>query len=62
MLSKEHAVLVYREGGFYIKDVGSSNGTFVNNVRLSRGGEISAEIRVYTGDIVRYRTIVNQGV
>ena len=44
-VSRNHAVLVEREGGFYIEDQGSLNGTFVNrrridNARLENGDEL----------------------
>merc|ERR1711936_665934 len=38
VLSKHQASLTFRSGVFYLKDVGSSNGTFVNNFRLSKCG------------------------
>ena len=34
--------------------VGSSNGTFVNNIRLSKGGEESKMTEVFTNDILRF--------
>jgi hypothetical protein len=33
-VSRNHAVLVEREGGFYVEDQGSLNGTFVNRRRI----------------------------
>jgi len=54
VLSKEHAVLSYKDDCFYLQDLGSSNGTFINNTRLSKGGEVSRETRVYTQDIIRF--------
>lgn len=33
-LSKKHAVFMSQEGGFYIRDLESTNGTFVNGRRL----------------------------
>ncbi len=41
VLSKQHAVLLFENDQFLLLDTGSSNGTFVNNVRLSRSGEES---------------------
>ena len=39
---------------FYIKDTKSSNGTFVNDRRLSRSGEESAQYELKSGDIVQF--------
>jgi serine phosphatase RsbU (regulator of sigma subunit)/pSer/pThr/pTyr-binding forkhead associated (FHA) protein len=33
-VSRQHAQILHREDGFYIEDLGSSNGTFVNGKRL----------------------------
>lgn len=41
MLSRNHALLWYENGKFYLQDTKSSNGTFVNNQRLSKGSEES---------------------
>jgi len=35
-VSRNHAVLVEREGSFYVEDQGSLNGTFVNRKRIDR--------------------------
>lgn len=37
----------------YIKDSGSSSGTFRNNVRLSQTGQPSPEVEVLTGDYIQ---------
>ena len=44
-VSRNHAVLVERDGAFYVEDQGSLNGTFVNrsridNARLENGDEL----------------------
>ena len=44
-VSRNHAVLVERDGAFYVEDLGSLNGTFVNrhridSVRLENGDEV----------------------
>ncbi len=54
VLSKQHALLMYDDGQFVLLDTGSSNGTFVNNVRLSRAGEQSEPTRLYSGDVLRF--------
>jgi hypothetical protein len=35
-LSAEHALLSWREGSWWLEDLGSTNGTFLNGVRVSR--------------------------
>ena len=45
--SANHARVEPRRDGVWIEDIGSTNGTFVNGVRLSRPRKLSA------GDLVR---------
>ena len=45
--SANHARVEPRRDGVWIEDVGSTNGTFVNGVRLSRARKLAA------GDLVR---------
>jgi FHA domain len=45
--SSHHARFEPRRDGVYVEDVGSTNGTFVNGIRLSR------ERRLAPGDVVR---------
>lgn len=49
-LSRRHAELVVKEGLMYVKDLGSSNGTFVNGQRVT-------ESRVKRGDDLRFDTL-----
>jgi pSer/pThr/pTyr-binding forkhead associated (FHA) protein len=35
-VSRDHAVLVERDGGFFVEDQGSLNGTFVNRHRIDK--------------------------
>jgi pSer/pThr/pTyr-binding forkhead associated (FHA) protein len=35
-VSTEHALLAYRDGFWWLSDVASTNGTFVNNQRVTR--------------------------
>ena len=53
VLSRQHAMLIYEEGHFYLVDTGSSNGTFVNNIRLSKSGEESKMTEIFSNDILR---------
>ena len=39
---------------FYLQDTKSSNGTFINNQRLSKGSEESAPHELYSNDIVQF--------
>jgi len=54
VLSRNHALLWYEAGKFYLQDTKSSNGTFVNNQRLSKGSEESAPREVCSGDILQF--------
>ncbi|XP_055999766.1 sarcolemmal membrane-associated protein-like isoform X5 [Ostrea edulis] len=54
VLSRNHAVVWYENGKFYLKDTKSSNGTFINNQRLSRGGEESAPREIFSGDHIQF--------
>lgn len=55
VLSKPQAVLRFSGGKFVLKDVGSSNGTFINNFRLSQAGLESEETVIYSDDVLRWR-------
>lgn len=46
-VSKAHATFVEREGSCWLRDLGSTNGTFVNGVRVS-------EHRLRDGDVVQF--------
>ncbi|EFN80831.1 Sarcolemmal membrane-associated protein [Harpegnathos saltator] len=54
VLSRNHALLWYSSGKFYLRDTCSSNGTFVNNQRLSGSGLESMPKEVCSGDIVQF--------
>lgn len=54
VLSRNHALLWYENGKFYLQDTKSSNGTFVNNNRLSANGVESVPHEVCSGDIVQF--------
>jgi len=54
VLSKAHAMLLYEDGKFMLVDTGSSNGTFVNNIRLSKASTESEMTEIFTGDILRF--------
>ena len=54
VLSRNHCLIMYDEGKFFIVDTGSSNGTFVNNIRLSKCGEESKVTEIFSGDSLRF--------
>lgn len=54
VLSRNHALLWYETGKFYLQDTKSSNGTFVNGQRLSKGSEESMPREVCSGDILQF--------
>jgi len=49
-LSRRHAMLLVKNGLLYVKDLGSSNGTYVNGKRI-------AEARVKRGDELRFDSL-----
>ncbi|CAG9812525.1 unnamed protein product [Phaedon cochleariae] len=51
VLSRHHALLWYENGKFYLQDTKSSNGTFVNNNRLTAESE---NHELSSGDIVQF--------
>ncbi|XP_046840155.1 sarcolemmal membrane-associated protein-like [Xenia sp. Carnegie-2017] len=54
VLSRNHAIVWYEGGKFFLQDTKSSNGTFINNVRLSKGAEESDAKEIFSGDIVQF--------
>lgn len=59
VLSRNHAVIRFENGKFYIKDTKSSNGTFVNESRLSPSGEESGLVELKSRDILQFGVNVN---
>ncbi|KAI9201928.1 SMAD/FHA domain-containing protein [Polychytrium aggregatum] len=54
VLSRNHAEIEYRAGKVLIRDVRSSNGTFVNGNRLSAEGVMSPDRELRTGDRLEF--------
>jgi pSer/pThr/pTyr-binding forkhead associated (FHA) protein len=53
VVSRRHCEFWFEDGVWYIKDVKSSSGTFLNHVRLSSPGTESKPFPVKDGDIVQ---------
>lgn len=71
VLSRQHAEVWEESGKIFIKDLKSSSGTFVNEIRLSAEGFESEPFELRTGDIVEFgidiighdnRTVIHQKV
>jgi len=54
VLSRAHAEIWNDKGKVMIKDVGSSNGTFINGKRISEEGQPSASFELHTGDVLEF--------
>lgn len=51
-ISRHHCELVFDDGGFTIKDLGSSNGTYVNRVRVEEARRVGAGDLISIGSLV----------
>ena len=54
VLSRQHAKFYSNNGKVFLIDLGSANGTFIDNKRLSEEGQESAPIEVKNGDVVAF--------
>ncbi|KAI8811174.1 SMAD/FHA domain-containing protein [Cladochytrium replicatum] len=54
VLSRNHAEIWQENGQVFIRDVKSSNGTFVNGSRLSEEGQPSASYELHSGDEIEF--------
>src|SRR5258705_12251173 len=50
-LSRRHARLVARVGGFMVEDLGSRNGTFVNGTQITGATPITTGDEIRCGDV-----------
>ena len=48
-VSKRHAKIYKQDGAYVIEDLNSTNGTYVNQTRLSPG----QQVRIHDGDAIR---------
>ncbi|TPX48643.1 hypothetical protein SeLEV6574_g01910 [Synchytrium endobioticum] len=53
VVSRNHAELSSRDGKFYVRDIGSNGGTYLNGVRLCPPGQVSKEFDVNSGDLIQ---------
>lgn len=53
VVSRKHCELWCKDGSWYIKDVKSSSGTFLNHIRLSQPNIESKPFRIKDGDIIQ---------
>jgi len=49
-LSRKHAEIVAQDGGWYVKDLGSANGTYLNGTRVERDSPLRTGDRIRLGD------------
>ncbi|KNE59842.1 hypothetical protein AMAG_05295 [Allomyces macrogynus ATCC 38327] len=54
VLSRTHAEVWAENGAVYLRDLGSSNGTFVNGKRLSEENQASPPTLIRTGDVIEF--------
>ena len=52
-VSRQHAVIQRKNGQFFVTDLGSTNGTFVNEKR------ISGTVQLQDGDNIRYADVIS---
>ncbi|KAJ3022012.1 UNVERIFIED_CONTAM: hypothetical protein HDU68_009351 [Siphonaria sp. JEL0065] len=53
VVSRGHAEMWLRDGQVYLKDTGSSSGTFLNKMRLSPSGKLSRPYPLKDGDVIQ---------
>jgi pSer/pThr/pTyr-binding forkhead associated (FHA) protein len=53
-ISRHHGVIGHQAGQFYLADVGSSNGTWINGQRLETGDRYD----LHDGDVIRLGTLL----
>lgn len=56
VLSRNHATIWFEDGKFFLKDTGSSNGTFINNHRI----KASEPYEISSNDIVQFGVDVTE--
>ncbi|VDO03805.1 unnamed protein product [Rodentolepis nana] len=55
VLSRNHAVIWYSNEEFWLRDTNSSNGTFVNNTRVTKRDDSDhCDRQIFSGDVIRF--------
>eukprot|EP00835_Amoeboradix_gromovi_P001472 NODE_67_length_23829_cov_0.557059.p11 type:complete len:264 gc:universal NODE_67_length_23829_cov_0.557059:614-1405(+) len=54
VISRRHAVFISKNKKLFLKDAGSSSGTFVNSSRLSSIGKESEYMEIKDGDVIQF--------
>jgi len=54
-ISRSHAAIFQEDGGFYVQDLNSKNGTFLNDERLAAGERSSRPLQ--NGDRIRFNIV-----
>ncbi|KAI9095578.1 hypothetical protein DFS34DRAFT_626469 [Phlyctochytrium arcticum] len=54
VVSRIHAEMWVKDGQIYVKDIGSSSGTFLNKMRLSPSGKESRPYPLKEGDVLQF--------
>jgi len=55
LASRKHAVIYYRGGNYEIEDLGSSNGTFVNNKKVTSGPILNGDLITIGDTVLQFR-------
>ena len=59
VISKYHALISSEGDKLFLSDCGSSNGTFINNFRLSKPNRTSKEVQLFSQDVIRSITNIS---
>jgi signal transduction histidine kinase len=59
-VSRNHAHIIGREGGFVIEDLGSVNGTFVNGSRIEGSAQLELGARIQLGSTILLFTRIDE--
>jgi len=51
-ISREHCVILQRNGGYFLRDLGSRNGTFLNEQRVTADTRLRDGDRIHLGDFL----------